>query len=58
MEKKIFNLLNSPDFNSVRIDKFLQLKLKNFSRTKIQKLINEEFVKINKKPVIIGQKQV
>ena len=47
MEKKIFQLSDDNDFSNSRIDKFLQLKLNNFSRTKIQKLIHEGFVKIN-----------
>ena len=49
MEKKIFQLSSVDDFSNSRIDKFLQLKLTNFSRTKIQKLIHEGFVKINDK---------
>ena len=47
MEKKIFQLGESDYFSTNRIDKFLQLKLTDLSRTKIQKLIHEGFVKIN-----------
>ena len=51
MEKKVFQLGESDYFSTNRIDKFLQLKLLNFSRTKIQKLINDKLVKINNKVV-------
>ena len=47
MEKKVFQLGESDYFSTNRIDKFLQLKLTDLSRTKIQKLIHEGFVKIN-----------
>ena len=49
MEKKIFNLDENLDSSINRIDKFLQSQLKNFSRTKLQKLIKDVFVKINDK---------
>ena len=49
MEKKIFNLDENLDSSINRIDKFLQSQLKNFSRTKLQKLIKDGFVKINDK---------
>ena len=58
MEKKIFDLSDAPNFNSIRIDKFLQLKLLNFSRTKIQKLINDKLVKINNKVVNESSKKI
>ena len=58
MEKKIFQLSGVNDFNSSRLDKFLQIKLTNFSRTKIQKLIHEGFVKINDKSVNETSKKI
>ena len=58
MEKKIFQLSDVNDFSNIRIDKFLQLKLDDFSRTKIQKLIHEGFVKINDKIVSEASKKI
>ena len=58
MEKKIFQLSDVDDFSNIRIDKFLQLKLADFSRTKIQKLIHEGFVKINDKIVSETSKKI
>ena len=58
MEKKIFQLSDDNDFSNSRIDKFLQLKLNNFSRTKIQKLIYEGFVKINDKVISEASKKI
>ena len=49
MEKKIFSSEDTIDFNGIRIDKFLQFHLKKISRTKLQKLVKEGFVKINNK---------
>ena len=49
MEKKIFNLDENLDSSINRIDKFFQSQLKNFIRTKLQKLIKDGFVKINDK---------
>ena len=51
MEKKIFNLSETLDSSINRIDKFLQSQLKNFSRTKLQKLIKNGFVRINDKTI-------
>ena len=47
MEKKIFNLNETLDSSINRIDKFLQSQLKNLSRTKLQRLIKDGFVRIN-----------
>jgi len=58
MEKKIFQLSAVNDFSNTRIDKFLQLKLTHFSRTKIQKLIHEGFVKVNDKIVNETSKKI
>ena len=56
--KKIFNLNVDFDYNDSRIDKFLQLKFTDLSRTKIQKLIHEEFVKVNNKIICETSKEV
>ena len=58
MEKKIFNLNDNSDYNGSRIDKFLQLKLTDLSRTKIQKLIHAGFVKVNTKIVEETSKKI
>jgi 23S rRNA pseudouridine1911/1915/1917 synthase len=58
MEKKIFNLSNNSEFKNTRIDKFIQFKLADFSRTKIQKLIHEGFVKINNEIVNETSKKI
>ena len=49
MEKKIFNITVSVDFNGFRLDKFLQSQLKDLSRTKLQALIIDGNVFINHK---------
>ena len=58
MEKKIFQLSELSDLNNIRIDKYLQLKLSNFSRTKIQRLIHDGCVKIDDKLVIETSKKI
>ena len=47
MEKKIFNTSFYVNFYGSRLDKFLQSHLKGISRTRIQNLIIEGYVKIN-----------
>tara|TARA_Y100000590_G_scaffold90221_1_gene101687 strand:+ start:946 stop:1929 length:984 start_codon:yes stop_codon:yes gene_type:complete len=47
MEKKMLNIIVSSEFDNNRIDKFLQSKFKESSRTKLQNLIREGCVKIN-----------
>ena len=58
MEKKVFQLGESDYFSTNRIDKFLQLKLTDLSRTKIQKLIHDGFVKINNQTVKETSKKI
>ena len=58
MEKKIFNINEIPNSSTNRVDKFLQFKLEDLSRTKIQKLIKEGFVKINKKTIKETSKKI
>jgi len=47
MKKNIFNVVVDFDFSGKRVDKFLQSKLDDFSRTKIQHLIKEGHVILN-----------
>ena len=47
MEKKIINVSIPVDFKGYRIDKFLQSQLNNLSRTRLQNLIRDGYVKIN-----------
>jgi len=49
MEKKIFNINVPANFDKSRIDKFLQHQFKKISRTKLQNLIHDGCVKLNKK---------
>jgi len=47
MKKDIFNIVVPISSNGHRIDKFLQSKIINLSRTRLQSLIHESHVKIN-----------
>ena len=47
MNSKILNLKVPPNVDGIRIDKFLQSELKKLSRTMIQKLIRDGYIKIN-----------
>jgi len=47
MKKNIFNIIVPLNCQGNRIDKFLQLQLKDFSRNRIQSLINDGQLKIN-----------
>ncbi len=47
MKKNISNIIVPLNFNSCRIDKFLQAKITEFSRTRLQSLIRENNVKLN-----------
>jgi len=47
MEKKIFNFTTDNHSAESRIDKFLQIKLKNVSRTRLQNLIRDGHVSLN-----------
>ena len=58
MKKNTYNMTVSPDFNKCRIDKFLQFKLKEFSRTRLQALIREGQVKLNNKSIIDSSKKI
>ena len=47
MEKKIFNIRVDENFIGKRIDVFLQLKIEGLSRTRLQNLIRDGYVKLN-----------
>ena len=58
MKKNTYNVIVSPDFDKYRIDKFLQFKLKGFSRTRLQTLIKEKQVKLNSILIIDSSKKI
>ena len=58
MNEKIFNLNVSGDYNGNRIDKFLQSKFNTISRTKLQNLIRNGLVKVNKSVIYETSKKI
>jgi len=58
MEKKIFNTKDTESYITYRLDKFLQIQLKDISRSKLQKLINSGCVKINNEVVKESSKKI
>ncbi len=58
MEKKIINVTVSKDYQDHRIDKFLQQQLSKLSRTRIQNLINEGYVKLNNCLILESSKKI
>ena len=58
MEKKLFNIKVPNNSNGSRIDKFLQTKFKDFSRSKLQSLIREGNIKINNNVIYETSKKV
>jgi 23S rRNA pseudouridine1911/1915/1917 synthase len=51
MEKKIFNFTTDNHSAESRIDKFLQIRFKNVSRTRLQNLIRDGNVQLNNKTI-------
>ena len=49
---KIYNIIVPLSSSVIRIDKFLQSQLNKFSRTRLQNLIQEGFIKLNNKTSI------
>jgi len=47
MKKNIFNIIVPSNYHGYRIDKFLQVKVQELSRTRLQGLIHEGEVKLN-----------
>ena len=58
MEKKIFNTKVSTNYHNYRIDKFLQSQLNNISRTRLQNLIYEGYVKLNNTVIYETSKKI
>ena len=58
MEKNTFNITVPLDYNGYRIDKFLQYKIKDLSRTRLQALIHEGQVKLNNISIINSSKKI
>ena len=58
MNEKIFNLNVSGEYNGSRVDKFLQSKLNTISRTKLQNLIRNGLVKVNKSVIYETSKKI
>ena len=58
MKEKVFNLHVLPGYNGNRIDRFLQSHLDKISRTKIQNLIREGFVKLNNNQITEAAKKI
>ncbi len=58
MKKKLFNINVSLEYHNIRLDKFLQLQLDQLSRTRIQNLIYEGFVKANGKIISLPSKKI
>jgi len=58
MEKNTFNITVSLDYHGYRIDKFLQSKIKDLSRTRLQSLIRDGQVKLNDIAIINSSKKI
>ena len=58
MEKNTFNITVPLDYHGYRIDKFLQYKIKDLSRTRLQALIHEGQVKLNNISIINSSKKI
>ena len=58
MKKNLFNTFVPLNCHGYRIDKFLQTLLKEFSRTKIQNLINDGQVKLNNIIIVNSSKKI
>jgi len=58
MKKNIFNIVVPSNLNGIRIDKFLQSKLDNISRTRIKNLIQDGYVKMNNEIISNASKKI
>ena len=58
MKKNIFKTVVSFNCHGYRVDKFLQSQLQEFSRTRIQNLINDGQVKLNNITIINSSKKI
>ena len=58
METKIYNISLPINSSGIRIDKFLQSQLMKLSRTKLQNLVHEGFVKLNNTVIYEPSKKI
>ena len=58
MEKKIFNVKLASNTQESRIDKFLQSQFKKISRSQLQNLITNNYVKLNNKIITTNSKKI
>ena len=58
MEKKIFNVKLASNAQENRIDKFLQSQFKKISRSKLQNLIRNGYVKLNNTIIVSSSKKI
>ena len=58
MKKNIFNIIVPLDYRGYRIDKFLQSQINEFSRTRLQNLIFNGYVKLNNKVISEASKKI
>ncbi len=58
MNKNIFNIIVPLTYHGYRVDKFLHLQIKEFSRTRIQNLISDGQVKINNITIYNSSKKI
>ena len=58
MEKKIYNINVPLSCSGIRIDKFLQSQLNQLSRTRLQNLIQEGFIKLNNNTIYEVSKKI
>ena len=58
MKKNTFNTTVPIESDKLRIDKFLQLKLKELSRTKLQELIESKQVYLNNQIITNSSKKI
>ena len=58
MEKKIFKITVTANFQANRIDKFLQIKFDNLSRTRIQNLIRDGNITLNNITIFNSSKKI
>ena len=58
MEKKIFNTVVKIESQGKRLDKFLQSQLSKISRTRLQNLVRNGYVKLNSKKIYETSKKI
>ena len=58
MERNTFNITVEENFHGYRIDKFLQQKISDLSRTRLQRLISAGYVKINNTKIKNSSKKI